>query len=1114
MNVSQTGHDEASRFVLTEISHWKSTLQSYALDSCDLFYYGSPEEGPVKVFLYTLVLDDGTPLLAGNEQMITESGQVIPIRTFMSFLVVSAPPGQAIDANRILPEKFNALGTSFSQNLTQVGCSVFSCIKSSILRRYNLWKVPGTFASPNASLCQYSGSGKSKIAREFTLRGPGIGITLRASDFEDAYPPQNNLSQRLNELISTAGNLDPRMDLTERAADENSKVASLLNFFASLTTTYLQELVDHACSLCNSLDLHESPESVLERSYKEVGPRLPLTSSTQDATNYAYNLCPSDKFEDMLPYYCKIDPDIPSAFVLKSALPSVGPSNQSILTIKNVGGYIKELLKNPKQFLICRQQTPEPFNSICDALSRIVAEFPFILVIDEAHLLANIFFQYNSDSGRVTYNGFQILRRALTYLDQETPLIVLTLGTRSILLDMNPPDIDSYRASRARAFMPPIILSGNFDIFTNVKGFSVTDFEPNYTNLTNPLAFKLLASLGSPIWSSLLFNSIVDTAILKLKNSTVDNSEDFFVSWMIRTGAMANPNSAATESLVAKRMACLFNLSSDLKSMSIFYPSQPIFGIAARRMLLESHHREFFSALENNRSLMESNSGEMAENFAFMNALRAIDLSPNKALPCHNRDEYRERLKEICIDCPELADLWKTKSFLLEKNPSDSNQAAPTDQEAPEDVDMEAGPIEEAIDVDDHLFNFDFRSVYHVTTVREFLLRHYGESISRQIDSFPEVLLNGILNASHFVKLQSVPSFDESCTAGYALPLPNNVKGNSSRRYIDRSLLRLGLARQCAFSMPPGHFGIDGIVPVCLNVRDRKGRPVYTFIAIQMKKNKRGSLDDALSMQARLHFINCPYADSHVNTEPDASCNQCENSEGLDLIYGYQVALLVSFGEPYKESKTENVLEYYGQSLNLSAALSLLYGEKAAMSNGNELISMKSQSRPLSLSSPQILHTLHFGNNLRILNASWNDAVVRVTPDANLQIVDRSTSTLALKLNRSRGNRQQAIINRQHRLFCISSDGLELFSHLYGSFPSRSIAAAKRLLDPCLQFGDTSTVDMPIMISALLRESILPNYNETLLLWRGLPMDNDEYQQLHFDSLLEEARKNIKTFQL
>ena len=101
------------------------------------------------------------------------------------------------------------------------------------------------------------------------------------------------------------------------------------------------------------------------------------------------------------------------------------------------------------------------------------------------------------------------------------------------------------------------------------------------------------------------------------------------------------------------------------------------------------------------------------------------------------------------------------------------------------------------------------------------------------LDKFgiPKTILNGIINASHFVTLMRD-------NAGFKvgdlnikpsdLPTAENRISNTSRNIIEAALLKIGLLKQCGFALPTNYYGLDFILPVCLENDD------LTFIGIQI----------------------------------------------------------------------------------------------------------------------------------------------------------------------------------------------------------------------------------------------------------------------------------------
>lgn len=200
------------------------------------------------------------------------------------------------------------------------------------------------------------------------------------------------------------------------------------------------------------------------------------------------------------------------------------------LTVNHVALFIDLLLQHPGEFLLALKINDKlkddffakMFPTICREIQLQLTKCPFVFVLDEAHKLAECKRKIPTTS--ITVTGFQLFRRALSYLNCGTRIYVLTLGTKSVILDMNPPPVDSLRLERRTCWAPPIVLSGNFDIHKHECGLSYYEFVPTYQNLKNPLLFKLLASQGSPIWSSIPFSGIVNLAATKLRNSSQGQS--------------------------------------------------------------------------------------------------------------------------------------------------------------------------------------------------------------------------------------------------------------------------------------------------------------------------------------------------------------------------------------------------------------------------------------------------------------------------------------------------------------------------------------------------------------------------------------------------------------
>jgi hypothetical protein len=416
---------------------------------------------------------------------------------------------------------------------------------------------------------------------------------------------------------------------------------------------------------------------------------------------------------------------------------------------------------------------------------------------------------------------------------------------------------------------------------------------------------------------------------------------------------------------------------------------------------------------------------------------------------------------------------------------------------------------------------FDFRLQYHVTTVKDFLLSLYGEDFGPYLMLFPESTLEGLVNASHFVKLPDSTSVDKSKTYAHGLPLPNNLVKDAKRFIIDRALLKLGLTKQCGFSLPLNYFGIDAIIPVCLKKRNDAGEPIYTFIAIQVKASEQITFQHVCKLQSRLHFVNCPHANSHLSNEPEPGCSLCSSRAELDEIYENQIGLVVSLGEEYKRLGPATLscatFSPNDSGMNLTSCLQSLFPSEAVTNlerldprgkqENTEFKLLKLESP--SYSDPRITYNIDVNTRIRIYSCLWNE-----TLHQPIQLAEANTSE---SMHTNQRPCQVAVENRkfkafegEQRLFCVASHGFHAFKHLYPeNNQSKNISTAQQVLNPDWVLGDDSTVDLENMVAALLNESVLSEYNEYLLMQRS-NFSPEEYKTLVV-RLVDSAKNSIKT---
>ncbi len=117
-------------------------------------------------------------------------------------------------------------------------------------------------------------------------------------------------------------------------------------------------------------------------------------------------------------------------------------------------------------------------------------------------------------------------------------------------------------------------------------------------------------------------------------------------------------------------MADLLNLKNDKRSMSVFYPSQPVLGMAARHISCNDTNSSshLFKFLTLKSTLLDINRDELAESIAFMTIMLAIDESDNAAHKMARLKDYFKNLVKIICECPKLRNLWRKKLFIFERD--------------------------------------------------------------------------------------------------------------------------------------------------------------------------------------------------------------------------------------------------------------------------------------------------------------------------------------------------------------------------------------------------------------------------------------------------------------
>lgn len=541
--------------------------------------------------------------------------------------------------------------------------------------------------------------------------------------------------------------------------------------------------------------------------------------------------------------------------------------------------------------------------------------------------------------------------------------------------------------------------------------------------------------------------------------------------WKVRTGIRADSTNLFAKELVASRMATLFDVNPSLSEFAVSYPSEPILAMAARNMcdtktLLSDMQREtfnynevLFTGLYNKMNTVVVDRGEYAETLAVMTLLRAIDKSPNCAKIFNDMDDYEEGLSEMINECEDLESLWKKQNYLLETEKKSSTCTEFAD--------------------------------YHVTTVKDFLNTLLKQTITTadttekspqsskitrnkkietEIAKMPKVTLDGIINASHFVKLSRNSDIDSEAVNPSKLPLANHLVTDKSRNVIDRSLLRLGFRRQCGFLLPDSYCGIDAIIPVCLDKKDKRNRPIYTFIGVQIKTVESVSAKDLNNMYARLHFVTCPLLNQEGH-QPE-TCTHCEDPQALEEIFENQISIAISVDGEAKKNQLNVLKNYSTVKMPRSQVIEAIYSgkydevlgpkdldkgkanysndEKDVLDPGKLAFYNEDKQKMIAFPSCSYSHKyrgVNLGIDLRVWKYKSSEYLKKVStvkslkrPRTNDTDIDKvADQTEAMEID------QEPVNTITHRMFVIECVGLDLIQELFDFGVAARQAAAKIL---------------------------------------------------------------------
>ena len=1044
-----------SEMLRWEFTNWKRDLETI-VKSSEYVYFINLDGKKIKI---------SNPLRCNLDEYsigcINEEGGeevFIAAMTFMRFEVKdSTPRVDPCYTKNALP----FLESSFGHELTEIGTRTLFRFERDLLKIYKEhWSSnsSSTCLAPLVSFCQSSGTGKSKIIFETIKKNLGFYLVFRLSE-QTGYPQKNELSQHLSSLITSYADKFHSLDLESY---NSCTIGKILNFMASIMTKYMRDLMENA----RTMSLDEAIEC--------LGKRF----QTNESLKLSDCLLSEQEMNELYLTHAKNE-----------------NSSDSIIRVNNVVRYIKNLLTNPS---ICYKTFP-PVEEIekmvedekkfdYENISVKLKKFPFIFVFDEAELLAKQSFDFDYFGTTKKITGFQVLRRALSYIEESTKIIAITLGTKSNIVDLNPPIEDNSLRFKVRKSLPkPIVLSGNLNIFSKV--FSVKNLNPHYELFKNQIFFKYLVTRGHAIWSSLPYNEIISVGQTKIKNGTSDTHDYVLALWMILTGLAANPLNVEAKTLVSSHMGYLIDLRDDLNNLIVAYPSEPILAIVAHKLIDELEGDELFSVLKKKYEAVDLNCGNLAEAFAEMIVLRAIHKSPQVATVSSN--EYEKNLNEIIQLAPDLIDLWETQTHVLEdtKRSKVVRELGDLIRNHSKDLNFKAKKEELMKDLaafsklPDSISHQEF-SFYEVHTLGGTLaqLCDVSEADLKEKCGLPSELLESIVTANHFVRLNRF--YGE--ISSYTLPVAD-IRIPVKCRSIDGKILRLAASNFSGIIMEPGYYGYDFGVPYCM----KDG--TFGFLAVQVKRAGSNLTDDVHKMQARFHYVKC----CDPKCDGKNECLYCTPREELQKIYENQVSVIISLDDDENCNQFKTKISCYFPAELLSVKAQEI-GAPEELKESESLTEMRKEisqvlvgKKPLDSlipieNTPKIdtqdfmvplaqINTLLENNNVMLSKCIWKDQFINPG-----------------KLTVKKGKEIDFVPDGfNHFQYTFSTRGWNIFKNLFTEWPSCIKIANELLSGPRFFREKPLSAEIKRKFVQDLAFSFM-DYSDELIVFRGYPSTLDE----------------------
>ena len=699
---------------------------------------------------------------------------------------------------------------SFKANLTSVGTMQKAILEKQLLASHKMYIDCARIYAPFTSLIQSSGTGKSKLCVEILSNYPGIYSVFRKQGESTGIPNEASWMKDMFNYVIKA-------DADELPID----IRQLLNCQAIKFTPTKFLIALHAMIV--------SYYKFFQKAYAENSNSRSLALK-KIGEHFQNNPIETDTNSIFKPHFPETDARKVSEVLADISCFLRGEVTEQKAEMYNLNQNIINLIMKPD----------------------INSNFPFLLFLDEADYL-------NEMTARGRLPGVHIVRRALHLLDADTRLLTVAIGTNSDVMDFTPLVNDnSLRYITRKELLPPITLCCNWEIFSNKYPLENLEMTKERLQSGNSM-FKLLVSMGRPLWSSCFLSKVILTCEAKLKNGDPFCTGARMAVLLVRSNTGVNNNHILSRSLVRSYMALVNYVSTDGRGIKIAYSSEPVLAMAARNLLKDHELRELsFRSMKMFLEQQAIDKGRIVENVFEHFTLFAIDDADSEPnIFPENSENFPKKLRPL-IDCD---------SHLLKL------------QEPEETV-----TIMESL-------NLFISDNYRLVRVGNYLRKYLEPGDFDLVKPFiSENILSSFINATHFVKLERMKP---NSFAGLKFALESTQ--DTGANVIDRNILKAGLLRQCGFVMPSNYPGLDKFLPILLDTAQTNGRPIYSFIGFQTKSSIVSLPTCTAKIASWLHVVKCPIHRKSCpsNYNHKSSC-LFKNSE-LGEIYSNSLVILNTF---------------------------------------------------------------------------------------------------------------------------------------------------------------------------------------------------------------------------